>query len=212
MKRINIILTCLLFVCALVVNGQEANVMTIEGIAVDTDGKGLSGVTIEASGGISSTTTGEDGTFTLDVSRWLKKITASAPGMHSKTIKLNGQPKDKLVFKMKANPFYNPVNLKGTMILKGVVLDKDGNGLSGAKIEPKGINAVVTSDADGTFSIEIPRSLQKLIISYPGLTKKATVYLHGRVDYPLVIKLRKLEYRLLNNERQIYSIFYQYDY
>ena len=193
---------CFLLIFLLSINSvsiyaQIDNTMIIRGVTIDKNGNPIKGITIEAAGGLNSTETAEDGTFSMEVSRWLKSVTASAPGMHNKTIILNGTNEKPLVFKMKEDKKYNPKHLKGNMTLHGTIVDNNGNPLPGAKIDAKGTNLNTITDADGSFSIEIPRSLRKIIISYPGL-HKTTVYLHGRADNPLVLKIGKHSSGIIN--------------
>lgn len=182
---------------AMTMQAQVATTMTLQGVAVDRNGNPLKGVTIEAAGGITSTETADDGTFSMEVSRWLKSITASGVGLHNKTVKLKDNMNQPIVIKMKMNPDYDPQHLKGNMTLHGTILDKNGNPLPGAKIEAKKLNLNTITDADGSFSMEVPRSLNKVKISYPGLME-ATVYLHGRADNPLILQMGKFDGRLMN--------------
>lgn len=61
---------------------------------------------------------------------------------------------------------------QNTKIVKGAVIDKNGNPLPGAVVEATGgaENAVV--DADGTFSIEVPVWLKSLTAKYAGMKDK----------------------------------------
>lgn len=61
----------------------------IHGAVVDKNGNPLPGAKVEATGGAESTVTDADGTFTLEVSRWLKSATASYPGMGKKKMSLS---------------------------------------------------------------------------------------------------------------------------
>lgn len=56
-----------------------------------------------------------------------------------------------------------------TRVIKGAVIDKNGNPLPGATVRATGGAEVATTDADGTYSIEVPFWLKSLTASYPGL-------------------------------------------
>ena len=60
----------------------------IKGAVVDKDGNPLPGATVEATNGAESTTVDADGTFSLEVSRWLNTATARYAGMRKKTLKV----------------------------------------------------------------------------------------------------------------------------
>ena len=63
-----------------------------------------------------------------------------------------------------------------TREVKGTVIDKNGNPLPGAKIEATGGAENTVTDADGTFSMEVPRYLKSLTATYPGMrTKKLKI-------------------------------------
>lgn len=70
----------------------------VHGAVIDKNGNPLPGAKVEATGGAESTVTDADGTFTLEVSRWLKSVTATYPGMAKKKMGLkNG---NELLFTM----------------------------------------------------------------------------------------------------------------
>ena len=79
----------LLFVIILAVMSITTIAQTriVKGFVIDKDGNLLPGVKVEATNGAESTVTDADGSFQLEVSQWLKSITATYPGM--KTYKLN---------------------------------------------------------------------------------------------------------------------------
>ena len=60
----------------------------IKGAVVDKDGNPLPGATVEATNGAESTTVDADGTFSLEVSRWLNTATARYAGMRKKTLEV----------------------------------------------------------------------------------------------------------------------------
>ncbi len=117
------------------------------------------------------------------------EITVRSAGMFDKKIKLKGKDTKKLIIEMEEDLFYSPKGLKGNMVIRGSVIDRYGNLLSGAKIEVAKQNISTVSDADGTFSIEIPRSTEFFTVIYPGLGKKK-VHPKGRNNKPFIVKLR----------------------
>lgn len=59
-----------------------------------------------------------------------------------------------------------------TRIIKGAVIDKDGNPLIGAIVSSPNGSEITTVDADGTFSLEVPIWLKCAIARYEGLKDK----------------------------------------
>lgn len=59
-----------------------------------------------------------------------------------------------------------------TKVVKGAVIDKDGNPLPGAVVEATGGAESAVVDADGTFSIEVPIWLKSLTAKYAGMKDK----------------------------------------
>jgi TonB-linked SusC/RagA family outer membrane protein len=57
-------------------------------------------------------------------------------------------------------------------IIKGLVLDSNGNSLPGATVLVKGTKIAVLTDSDGRFSIEMPGDSNTLVISYVGMESK----------------------------------------
>ena len=79
------------FMLALVLTSTAAMAQStriIKGAVVDKDGNPLPGATVEATNGAESTTVDADGTFSLEVSRWLNTATARYAGMRKKTLKV----------------------------------------------------------------------------------------------------------------------------
>ena len=60
----------------------------IKGAVVDKNGNPLPGATVESTNGAESTTVDADGTFSLEVSRWLNTATARYAGMRKKTLEV----------------------------------------------------------------------------------------------------------------------------
>lgn len=85
MKRILL----MLFVAGASMTALAQNTRELKGTVIDKTGNPLSGAKIEATGGAETTTTDADGSFNLEVSRYLKSITATYPGLISKTLKLD---------------------------------------------------------------------------------------------------------------------------
>lgn len=84
----------------------------VSGAVIDKNGNPLPGAKIEATGGAESTVTDADGTFHIEVSRWLKSLTATYPGMSKKKMKLGYQ--NEMLFEMKP-----AVNLQWFVNLQG---------------------------------------------------------------------------------------------
>ena len=63
-------------------------------------------------------------------------------------------------------------NAQTTRVITGAVVDKNGNPLPNALIEATGGAETVTTEADGTFSIEVPIWLKSLTVQYAGLSTK----------------------------------------
>ena len=79
------------FMLALVLTSTAAMAQStriIKGAVVDKNGNPLPGATVEATNGAESTTVDADGTFSLEVSRWLNTATARYAGMRKKTLKV----------------------------------------------------------------------------------------------------------------------------
>ena len=66
-----------------------------------------------------------------------------------------------------------------TRVLKGAVIDKDGNPLPGATVNATGGSEVTTVDADGSFSMEVPIWLKRATAQYAGMKDK-TVRIKGQ--------------------------------
>lgn len=62
-----------------------------------------------------------------------------------------------------------PARPATTRVITGMVVDKNGNPLSGAEVRATGGAETVYTEADGSFSIEVPVTLKSLTASYTGL-------------------------------------------
>lgn len=60
-------------------------------------------------------------------------------------------------------------NAQNTKVITGAVIDKNGNPLPNALVEATGGAESVTTDADGSFRIEVPIWLKSLTAKYAGL-------------------------------------------
>lgn len=78
-----------------------AQTREIKGAVIDKNGNPLPGARVEATGGAENTVTDADGTFSLEVSQWLKSLTVSYPGMRDK--KMNIRNKSNVLFTMRQN-------------------------------------------------------------------------------------------------------------
>lgn len=61
---------------------------------------------------------------------------------------------------------------QSTRVIKGAVIDKNGNPLPGATVTATGGSEVTTADADGTFSMEVPVWLKTATAQYAGMVNK----------------------------------------
>lgn len=59
-----------------------------------------------------------------------------------------------------------------TRIVRGAVIDKNGNPIPGATVRATGGAEMTVTDADGTYSIEVPVWLKSLTASYDGMMDK----------------------------------------
>ena len=75
-----------------------------------------------------------------------------------------------------------------TGVIKGAVIDKNGNPLPGATVSATDGAETTLVESDGSFVLEVPVWLKSVTASYPGLSSKKK-----KVDFnnPMVIKLRK---------------------
>ncbi|MBO4800322.1 MAG: carboxypeptidase regulatory-like domain-containing protein [Bacteroidaceae bacterium] len=64
------------------------------------------------------------------------------------------------------------VSLQAQQVTTGVVTDKAGNPISGARVEAKGTTYFTTTGIDGRFSLESPVPFQKVKVSSPGKNPK----------------------------------------
>ncbi|WP_278691896.1 carboxypeptidase-like regulatory domain-containing protein [Leyella stercorea] len=88
----------------------------IKGAVVDKNGNPLPGATVEATNGAESTTVDADGTFSLEVSRWLNTATARYAGMRKKTLEVqDGDMVFRLSPKFEMDWFVNVVSGVVTM-------------------------------------------------------------------------------------------------
>ena len=59
-----------------------------------------------------------------------------------------------------------------TRVIKGAVVDKNGNPLPGATVQATGGSEITTADADGSFSMEVPMWLKTATAQYAGMKNK----------------------------------------
>lgn len=64
------------------------------------------------------------------------------------------------------------MSAQSTKVITGAVIDKNGNPLPNALVEATGGAESVTTDADGTFRIEVPFWLKSLTAKYAGFGEK----------------------------------------
>lgn len=75
---------------------------TVKGAVIDLNGNPLPGAKVEATGGAENTVTDADGTFSLEVSQWLKSLSVTYPGMNKKKMSIKSDNRD-LIFTMTAD-------------------------------------------------------------------------------------------------------------
>lgn len=99
-------------ICAFGAMAQNAQ-RTVHGYVIDKNGNPLAGAEVIAAGGGESAITDADGSFTLQVSPFLKALIAKYAGMEAKKMKINGQ--GDMVFNMKEKwPTRAFINVLGT--------------------------------------------------------------------------------------------------
>lgn len=118
-KSVLMILLC----CLASVNVMAQSTKEIKGAVIDKNGNPLPGAVVEATGGAESATVDADGTFSMEVPVWLKKVTARYAGMESKTKKIkNGD----ILFELspKKNKWF--VSLVGSFDLNSTEMGRIG--------------------------------------------------------------------------------------
>ena len=76
---------------------------------------------------------------------------------------------------------------QSTRVVKGAVVDKNGNPLPGAVVEATGGAESAVVDADGTYAIEVPIWLNSLTAKYAGMQTKKIKLDH---DGDIIFRLR----------------------
>lgn len=85
------ILFITLFFSGMLMGAHAQSTKEIRGFVIDKNGNPIPGAKVQATGGAEMTVTDADGTFSMEVSKWLKSLTATYPGMKSKKAKLKEQ-------------------------------------------------------------------------------------------------------------------------
>lgn len=75
-----------------------------------------------------------------------------------------------------------------TRVVKGAVIDKNGNPLPGATVTATGGSEVTTVDADGSFSLEVPIWLKSMTAQYAGMLNKKVRIKNGDVIFRMTSK------------------------
>ena len=75
-----------------------------------------------------------------------------------------------------------------TRVIKGAVIDKNGNPLPGATVTATGGSEVTTVDADGSFSMEVPVWLKSATAQYAGMKNKKVKIKDGDVIFRMTSK------------------------
>lgn len=71
------------------------------------------------------------------------------------------------------------VNAQNTRVITGAVIDRNGNPLPNALVEATGGAESATTDADGSFRIEVPIWLKSMTAKYAGLNDKKIKFNHN---------------------------------
>lgn len=78
-----------------------------------------------------------------------------------------------------------------TRVIKGAVVDKNGNPLPGATVTATGGSEVTTVDADGSFSLEVPIWLKSATAKYAGMADKKMKLSADDMIFQMYPKFRK---------------------
>lgn len=106
MKKILILLAAVIF-SATGAMAQTSSTRTIHGVVIDKNGNPIPGAEVMATGGAETTITDADGTFTLEIPRFLKRVTARYAGMEDKKLKPDFY--GEMVFEMSPDKYGKPV-------------------------------------------------------------------------------------------------------
>ena len=148
MKRI----FAMLLLASAVTGAMAQATREVKGAVIDKNGNPLPGAKVEATGGAESTVTDADGTFTLEVSQWLKSLTATYPGMNKKKVSIK-DGKTNVVFNMSKHSTHWFVNIVG-MYTIGYDYGNGSLGVMGGQIGKWGWYAKAIMDlnvADGAY-------------------------------------------------------------
>jgi hypothetical protein len=142
----------------------------LTGRVVDGDGAPLPDVAITA--GAATAMSAEDGTFTIpDLPIGALEVAAARGGYEPATASAT------IVGGVGATVALTLVRVKPTSQIRGVVRDFGGKGLA-AKVTIAPLGAELTSNADGTFAIDVPPGTYTVTVALPGYraqTKTAVV-------------------------------------
>lgn len=92
---------------------------------------------------------------------------------------------------------------QSTRVIRGAVIDKNGNPLPGATVEATGGSEVTTVDADGTFSMEVPMWLNKATARYAGMRNNTMKINGGDLIFRMKNASKKQWYLMANYGRII---------
>ncbi len=76
-----------------------------------------------------------------------------------------------------------------TKVIKGAVIDKNGNPLPGAVVEATGGAENTTTDADGSFEMEVPLWLKSITAKYAGMSDRKLKLRDGK-NSNLILKMK----------------------
>ena len=163
-KSLLMILVC----CMASFSAFAQSTKEVKGAVIDKNGNPLPGAVVEATGGAESAIVDADGTYTIEVPIWLKKLTARYAGMESKTKKIkNGN----VIFELSPNKNKWFVNLVGSYDFYSLEMGRVG--IMAGYVNKWGgyLKVMPTFTADGIY---VPSATAGVIKS---LSNKVNIYL-----------------------------------
>ena len=186
----------------------------IKGYVVDKKtGNYLPGAEVTATGGAESTTTDADGSFSLEVGRFVKSATARYAGMADKKMRIG--EKEELVFRMRKDKGFWFLNFEGGL----VVGPKPAFGIDGEYNRTVGVIGLMGGYLDkwgvyGKLTVN-PWGKEILPMGSVGATKRIFSWLHASLGLGVGLGLQeKAGYRHYDfpSGRPTYSYYSYYDY
>ena len=209
MKRI----FAMLLLASAVTGAMAQATREVKGAVIDKNGNPLPGAKVEATGGAESTVTDADGTFTLEVSQWLKSLTATYPGMNKKKVSIkNG--KTNVVFNMSKHSTHWFVNIVG-MYTIGYDYGNGSLGVMGGQIGKWGWYAKAIMDLNVKKGYEYANHREDAPgpSFYVGGIKRIIdpLYFYLGVGYTTSYRVRDYSYSSYDSYFKTYN-YYSYSY